>query len=620
MTRLFLTLLIACFSGPLVAEEDELIPATLDELKAAIADVIEEKDVPAVGIAMVDENGPVWIGALGKADLEKDTPADENTMFRIGSTSKMFVALSVLKLVEEGRLSLDARVADMVPDVEFENPWETTNPVRVVHLLEHTTGWDDLHLPEYAHNDPTPATLKEGLDFHPHSRISRWVPGTRMSYCNSGPPVAAYIVEKITGQDFEDYVVEHFFKPMGMETMTYRLSDDVKAHGATLYDNGNTPQDYWYIIMRPSGSINASAKDMARFVSFYLNRAAVNGQQLVSPASLERMETVTSTSGARVGLEAGYGLHNYTSPHEQWVYREHGGGVNGGLTELAYLPEAGLGYAFMINSGDGSAFGEISRLIRAYETRSLAEKTVSSDHVLSDEGKSIEGYYYPISPRQQVGFFLERVSDINRLWLEDGKLARKALFGDETSYFIPISDSLYISEKTGMVSLARAEDPLAGEVVHSSMRTFKPASALLVFGQLGVGMTWGFFIATSILFFPVWLVRRLRKKIVPGAPIRIRVWPLLAGISVSVFVGLFMIGMNDPFKHLGSPNAVSLGIMLSTILLAVFAVFGVLTSYRQRHTPMNRFMYWHSSLASVLHLVVTVYLLAYGVIGLMTWA
>ena len=166
----------------------------------------------------------------------------------------------------------------------------------------------------------------------------------------------------------------------------------------------------------------------------------------------------------------------------------------------------------------------------------------------------------------------------------------------------------------------RVDSALAGDVVHINMRVFKPASVLLVFGQLGVALVWGVLIITAVLFFPVWLVRRLRKKIAPGAAIRIRTWPLLAGVSALSFVGLFMIGMNDPFKHLGTPNVVSIGIMLATILLAAFAALGVMTSFKERHTPMNRFMYWHSSLASVFHLAVTAYLLSYSVIGLMTWA
>ena len=136
----------------------------------------------------------------------------------------MFVSLAILKLQEQGLVSLKDKVRDLVPEIEFKNPWSKTAPVLVEHLLEHTTGWDDIHLTEYALNDPA-LSLKQGLDYHPHSRTSRWMPGTRMAYCNSGPPVAAYIVEKITGQTFEDYVEEHFFQPMGMESMTFFASE-----------------------------------------------------------------------------------------------------------------------------------------------------------------------------------------------------------------------------------------------------------------------------------------------------------------------------------------------------------------------------------------------------------
>jgi len=620
LLNLAITLIVFLTASITFADDETIKPATLAELKTAIIDVMQEKELPAVGIAMVNQDGPVWIEALGKTNLENDTDADENSMFRIGSTSKMFVALSILKLVEEGKLSLDDRVADLVPDLKFSNQWEATDPVRVVHLLEHTTGWDDLHLPEYAHNDPTPATLEAGLAYHPHSRISRWKPGSRMSYCNAGPPVAALIVQKITGQEFEAYVKENFFAPMGMETMTYRLSDDVKAHGVTSYDNGNQMQDYWHIIVRPSGSINASVKDMARFVSFYVNGGSVDGRQLISPESLQRMETTVSTSAARAGQQAGYGLNNYSSPYEQWEFRSHNGGVNGGLTELAYLPEAGLGHVVMINSGDGSAFREISKLIRGYETRQLAEREITRERDVSAQNRKIAGYYYEISPRQQIAFFLERILNVQKMWFEEDKLARKGLFDDETNYYFPVSDNLYKSEKSGLVSLSQTTDPIAGTVVHMGTKVLKPTSPVLVYSQLGIGALWVLFMVTSGLFFPVWLIRKLRGKIPAGASIRIRVWPLLASLSIAAFMGLFVVGGNDPFKQLGAPTPISIGIMLATLSFALFAVLGTYTAVKARQTTMNKGTYWHSSIASLLNLVVAVYLLSFGAIGLMTWA
>ena len=603
-----------------LAGDEQPEPNNLEELKIAVAGILETHKVPAVGIVMADKSGPVWVGALGRADLAKDIDANADTMFRIGSTSKMFVALAVLKLVEEGKLSLDDKLSDLAPEIGYQNQWSETDPVRIVHLLEHTTGWDDLHLTEYAHNDPTPATLKQGLDFHPHSRISRWKPGSRYAYCNSGPPVAAYIVEKITGQDFEAYITENFFGPMGMETMSYLLTSDVEQRGATLYSNGDKPEDYWHIIMRPSGSINASAKDMLKFLELYLQRGAVDGKQLVSEASLARMETALSTPAAAAGLQIGYGMHNYSSTHEQWVYRAHNGGVNGGLTELAYLPEAGFGHVIMINSGNGAAFKELSELIRNFETRNLPSREIRPGVAVTDLHRQIEGLYYPINSRQKVAYFMERVLNVRKLWFDGDRLASKDLFDEETSYYIPVGDAQYMSAKTGRVSLIQTIDPLAGKVISTGNGVFTPSSAIAVYGSLAVAILWGILIASSLLFFLVWIVRKLRGKITSGAAIKVRIWPLLASVSVVGVLGLFTYGFIDPFKLLGKPTAVSLGIMFLSITFALFAMMGVLTSIRERRSDMNKIAYWHSSVTSITHLVVSAYLLWFGIIGLRVWA
>lgn len=627
--KLLLLLIASLFFTSAYAEEqetqlseqqEEAQPSNIQELKAAIAELIEEKDVPAAGIAMIDETGPVWIGAFGKANLENNIDADENSLFRIGSTSKMFVALSVLKLVEQGQISLSDKLSDLAPDIVFENQWSDTDPIRVVHLLEHTTGWDDIHLPEYAHNDPTPATLKQGLDFHPHSRISRWKPGSRMSYCNAGPPVAAYIVEKITGQNFEEYVQENFFDPMGMSTATYLLNNDVKNKGVTLYANGNQPQDYWHIMVRPSGSINASAMDMSKLLQFYVNRGSVTGEQLISHASLVRMETAETTNAAKVGQESGYGLNNYSSPHESWVYREHNGGVNGGLTELAYLPSANLGHVIMINSGDGSAFRAISKLIRNYETRNLSAVTVNNDIEVTSEHKKIEGLYYPINSRQDLSYFIDRIANLQRLRFDGNKLVRKGVLGGEPVYYYPVSTDLYQSELTGLISLSKAIDPLAGEVVHANNTVLLPTSSIAAYTQLIVGGLWAFVMLSSVLFVLVWGIRKFRGQIPAGATVKIRLWPLLASLSIMLLVFLFIQGSSNPFDAFGAPSVFSVGIMLSTFSFALFSVLGVYTSIKERTTKMNRGTYWYSTVSSFVHLIVAVYLLSFGIIGLTLWA
>src|SRR5580698_3569418 len=217
-----LTPLCLAADKPADKKEEKTPPAqSIAELQQQLEKILKDTHTPGVSIAIVHREGPEWVTGLGMADVATSRPTTADTLFRIGSTSKAFASLSILMLSDQGKLSLDDPVHKLAPDVWFENPWEATDPIRVVNLLEHTTGWDDMHLREYAKQAPDSMSLRDGLDYDHHSRISRWRPGTRMAYCNSGPPVAAFIVEKVTGQKFEDYVSKNFFDPIGMKTATY---------------------------------------------------------------------------------------------------------------------------------------------------------------------------------------------------------------------------------------------------------------------------------------------------------------------------------------------------------------------------------------------------------------
>jgi CubicO group peptidase (beta-lactamase class C family) len=264
--RAFIPALVYClFTLTCFAQGDGVStpkPAqSIAELRQTLESILAETHTPGMSIAIVNRKGPEWIEGLGISDVAGNRWATAETLFRIGSTSKAFVSLAILKLVNEGDLALEDLVRKLVPEVWFENRWEASDPVRVVDLLEHTTGWDDMHMREYA-KDGANLELREALDYDRNSRSARWRPGTRMAYSNSGPGVAAYIVEKLTGQPFEAYVAQNFFIPMGMRTATY--FPPASAALTTLYHrDGKTPYPYWNIIYRPTGAINASAKDMA---------------------------------------------------------------------------------------------------------------------------------------------------------------------------------------------------------------------------------------------------------------------------------------------------------------------------------------------------------------------
>lgn len=599
--RLILALLSIIFIWSSLAHADtETPPQTLEDLKTTIEKIRTETNTPAVGIAIVTKDGPLWIAGLGEADIEQHTPADENTLFRIGSVSKMFAALAVLKLQEEGKLSLHDKVRDLVPEIQFENPWEETHPVRIVHLLEHTTGWDDIHLAEYAYSASDTMSTKEGLDYHPDSRTSRWIPGTRYAYCNAGAAVVAYIVEKMTGKKYEDYIADTFFKQLEMPSTSYFHTDLYKQKGATLYTN-NKAEDYWHIIHRAAGSINSSPKDMANFVQFLLARGATQNQQLISSEAMDRMEVSATTLGSASGLTAGYGLANYTSGYKDFhvAFRGHNGSVFGGITELSYNQELETGYVFMINAGNWPAFDKISKTIRAYLLKDHAI-TKPQPITLPEKFKTLNGYYVPINHRQHMTRFMNGIFGVMKFHTDDNYVYREPLLGgwDAPGVAYAVNNDNLIEQWTGLPTIALVSDPIEGSAVQVGADLFKPVSAVSVFSLLGLYFSIGIISLLSLLAIIVWGSRRVVKKIPADASVWIRIWPLLTSlILLGSIICLSMVGLF--MQAAASVSLLSITVYLLSIVYPLGALVSAATLINYRNHAITKWLYWYALIYTV---------------------
>jgi CubicO group peptidase (beta-lactamase class C family) len=596
---------------------------SVEELRVELEKILKDTHTPGVSVAIVRKDGPEWVAGLGIADVSSHRANSPDTLFRIGSTSKAFAALSILMLAGQGKLSLDDPVHKLAPEVWFENRWESTDPIRVVHLLEHTTGWDDLHFREYAKQAPDSMSLAEGLDYDHHSRISRWPPGTRMAYCNSGPPVAAYIVEKLSGQRFEDFVQQNLFNSIGMKTATY--FEPAPGTATTLYhSDGKTPYPYWHILLRPAGSINASARDMAPYVQFYLNRGTVAGRQIVSASDVDRMEIPASTWAAKEGLKFGYGLSNYASVQDGFVYHGHNGGVEGGLTELAYLAENGVGYFFSINSGNGEAFDKIGRAIRAYITRDLEKPPLPAVASIAANARDYRGWYQPDSPRVEMLHFLERLLGLGYVRVEDGKLSISSL-GGRNQIFLPVTEKQFRHVPTKdppypVETLALLTENHGGRFIQSEMTTIKSIPAWMAIGELVATAFVLLSILAILVYAPFWIVGGLSRRRRRPRERPLRLFPLLAVLSLLAVVGIFAVSMNDLIARMGNLTPWSAAVWVMTLFFAVTSIASVFYSWQSLSDGVRRGVRRFSRIVSLALLIATVYLTYWGIIGLRTWA
>lgn len=618
--QVILLLPLVLFACSTVAEDDSdafAKPARdLAELKGRIETILQQHNVPGAGISIVDKSGEQLVAGLGFANAEEQRKASAETLFRMGSISKMFVSLAALKLQEEDKLNLNDEVKPWQSIIDYQNPYQASAPIRIVHLLEHTAGWDDIHLTEFAHQDPTPATLEQGLQFHPHSRISRWPAGQRMSYSNAGPPAVARIIEQVAGVEFESYVQKNFFQPLDMMTATYREPSDPWL-AATLYSNG-APVNYWHIIMRPSGAINASARDMANLLSFFIHRGQFNGERILSEASMRRMERPVSSMAARKGMTTGYGLSNYTTLFNNFVFHGHNGGVEGGIAELAYEHTIGVGYSIMLNSDNGSALKKIATEIKRYITFGHSgPKRIVAQTMAENIYMPYQGTYLKVNPRQEFSFFIDALDGYQTVKFNN----EGAVFNDdpEQSYIWASPNMLARPEhsRASVILLDEQEDTV---IQRGTDYLVKVPNWLPMVAKVGLGL---FVVAVilHLLWFWIWLVRRLNHSIPAGPATRIRLAPFFASLSVATFIGLFIAAQLGNFlANLGQPSFYSWGIWLSTWCFAGFTLVALVNCWRYWSLRINRATRYFCLLSSLVYLIATVYFMYFGVIGLKTFA
>src|SRR5438552_8722429 len=239
-TLLLLSGALACFSPPGTAQPKEELahPKSVEELKKTMKDVLDKEHVPGAGIALIANGEVLWCGGIGQADIAANREVTCDTEFRVGSISKTFVALALLKLQDDGKINLYARVRDLAPEIPMTSPWAATNPVRVVNLLEHTAGFDDMSFSEvYNREDAWNYPLLRVFQDHPGPQNVRWPPGTRFSYSNPGYGVAGYLIERASGQPFDQYIQENVMAPLGIARGDFRITEVYSPFLAQVYED-----------------------------------------------------------------------------------------------------------------------------------------------------------------------------------------------------------------------------------------------------------------------------------------------------------------------------------------------------------------------------------------------
>lgn len=249
---------------------------------------LRRSDIAGAVVAVVKDGQVVTQRGFGYADSEKRTPVDpERTLFRPGSVSKLVTWTAVMQQVERGKLDLDRDVNDYL---DFKIPARAGQPVTLRQVLTHTAGFEeqakDILFYDVKNIKPMGELLKNSIP----ARI--YDAGTTPAYSNWATTLAGYIVERVSGMPFDDYVEKEIFQPLGMRYATFRqpLPEALAAQMSSGYPKaGQEAKPFEIIGPAPAGSLSASGADMARFMLAHLNGGELDGQRILSAETAATM-------------------------------------------------------------------------------------------------------------------------------------------------------------------------------------------------------------------------------------------------------------------------------------------------------------------------------------------
>jgi len=372
-------------------------------LDGYIEQLMQDYDIPGVGLAVVQNGQIAYTNGYGVRDVTTGAPVTPNTQFAIGSVTKSFTALGVMLLVQQGKVKLDDPVTKYIPEFKLSDPAATAK-VTVRHLLSHTTG---MVRNDAASLDPT-LTRADLLKLAATVPLQSQ-PGQRFAYSNLNTTIAGVLIERVTGQNWEDYTREHIFTPLGMTTATLDVDamqqtpDFAQPHEIdVLKGNELAPFHSWHN-EAPAAAINASAAELARYVQFQVGDGNVGGQQLLSPDLLAEMHRpvvaapdldpgLMAVMAARAqGLPAPTSLITDTGYALYWTAEDfqghrlvwHDGIVAPGYTAMVTLvPETHSGVVILTNATHAENFLQVVRqhvaelllgIAPQHDTRSIVE-------------------------------------------------------------------------------------------------------------------------------------------------------------------------------------------------------------------------------------------------------
>ncbi|WP_390209075.1 serine hydrolase [Halobellus marinus] len=536
---------------------------------------LEAHDIPGATVAVVDGDSTFTKG-YGVRDVWTDAPVEAaDTLFRIGSTSKLFAWTAVMQGFEAGRVDLESDINEYLDDITIPDTYD--QPITLDHLATHTAGFEERARGTFVLNESDLRPLPTMLKNERPARVRP--PGEFTAYSNYGAALAGYIAATTAGSSFSEYVEAEIFEPLGMDQSTFDQPvpdaiDGTLSKGYTTPNGRYQEGNFEYVGMAPAGSMSTTATDMARFVRAHLQGGATGQGRILESDSVATMHQRRFGNDDRLNGMC-FGFYELSRKDVRIV--GHAGDTEQFHSLVALLPEHGVGLFVSYNSPGGIEARDelLDALIDEYYP---SEESTSQPDGEPTRVSDVTGTYRTLrSPYTTSEKLLGVQSNVTVSVDDQGRLVTTGPGG--STQWVEVND-LYFEAVDGWDALVFEETD--GEITHLFFDS-RPPSAYERLGASEQPATHAAIAGLSILVFlgavlgwtatGLWRWYRGETRERPTSPLRHT--RRIAGLTAVSYLG-FVIGL--AVVVLSDPQAALLGNPLPLQVVLLFPLLGALAS------------------------------------------
>lgn len=432
---------------------------------------MEKLHIPGAVISIVKDGRIIFTKGYGVADIEKKTPViPDQTIFRIGSITKVFTATAVMQMADKGKIKLTDDVNKYLRGVRVPDTF--SQPVTFADLLTHTSGLDEISPGRRTSNESEIVPLGEFLK----TRIVRYLPpGEIINYSTYNPALAALAIEQITETPFKVYLRQNVFEPLKMNhTSITAVKNEYKTDLATGYEYDESKYQklpFQWFNTYPASDINSTAADMARFMIANLNYGAMGGKRILSEKAAREMQKTHFRNHPRI---SGWAYGFYEGERNNLRFIEHGGSMDDGYSALMTLvPEKNLGIFVACNTENGG-FGIGEAVKTAFFNRYFPAQTKpevpSTKNPAPDALKKFAGKYRGIIYCHSCAPNTSYVPETDEVKITDDGMLNFG--GRRWKYLEPLLFVLADGERAGQILLGFKENT-KGEIAFMFTDSYK---------------------------------------------------------------------------------------------------------------------------------------------------